>query len=321
MDVLGPTIAYRELNVVTRRVEQIAARGFISRYGPGFETVYGADFTFAAAPGRPVEGTVRDAETGLPMPAVEITSDSFAGTNNVGVRDLKTKTDSEGRFRLIGFGKGPGNKIVAVPSDDQPYFMREASIPDPPGFAPVPIEIKLHRGIWINGKVTDKASGQPVPGVRLHYLPFLKNKFTHDIPEFNENGFVDAALGFQNRYNTGQDGTYRIVGLPGPSIIGAEALSPLYREGGGSETIKGMNDSGHFETYFNPVNPGKSWPTAMKEIDPPAQAEVVHLDLELETGRLRPTEGSGFPRPTGDGSQGSRPRRARTIRHQPTTGS
>ena len=138
LDVLGPTIAYRELNVVTRRVEQIAARGFISRYGPGFETVYGADFTFAAAPGRPVEGTVRDAETGLPMPAVEITSDSFAGTNNVGVRDLKTKTDSEGRFRLIGFGKGPGNKIVAVPSDDQPYFMREASIPDPPGLRRFP---------------------------------------------------------------------------------------------------------------------------------------------------------------------------------------
>ena len=46
--IQGPTIAYTRMNVVTRRMESIAAPGspfFASRYGPGPQTIYGADFT------------------------------------------------------------------------------------------------------------------------------------------------------------------------------------------------------------------------------------------------------------------------------------
>ncbi len=98
---------------------------------------------------------------------------------------------------------------------------------------------------------------------------------------------------------TRPDGTFRLVGLPGRAIVGAivQAGKP-YLEGAGSEAIKGMNSSGHFETYRNPVNPSKMWPTVMKEINPPADATVAHVDLEVTTGpsvRLTAVDPEGKP--------------------------
>jgi hypothetical protein len=57
-----------------------------------------------------------------------------------------------------------------------------------------------------------------------------------------------------------------------------------YMAGAGSESIKGMNKSGHFETYFNPIPPGKLWPSVLKEISPPENATVAHVDLEVRSG-------------------------------------
>ncbi len=141
-----------------------------------------------ANPGRPVEGVVRDAKTRRPMAGVSVQSWRFAGSDFVDTRQLKTVSDENGRFRIVGMPKGKGNAVIAVPSDDQPYFMREASIGDPPGIGPVSVEIELHRGIMITGKITDKSTGKPVAGARLHYLPFLENTFVQALPEFDKDG-------------------------------------------------------------------------------------------------------------------------------------
>ena len=133
MAIQGASIAYTQSKVVTRQIEPVQARGFLSSYGAGFETVYPPEFTFIAAPGRVVDGIVRDAKTNLPMAGVGIQSVQFSGAQMFGVHDLKTTTDAQGQFRLIGFPKGAGNKLLVVPNDDQPYFMQEVDVPDPPG--------------------------------------------------------------------------------------------------------------------------------------------------------------------------------------------
>ena len=57
-----------------------------------------------------VEGVVRDAKDKKVMKDVDVWSYSFAGSNfSGGLKSLKTRTDGEGRFRLAGFPKGPGN--------------------------------------------------------------------------------------------------------------------------------------------------------------------------------------------------------------------
>src|SRR5439155_224969 len=122
----------------------------------------------------------------------------------------KATTDAQGRFRLIGLPKGLGNRLLIVPNDDQPYFMQEVAVPDPPGIAPVPVEIALHKGIWIQGKVTDKETGEPVGGARLHYFPFLENPFAQANPGFDNNGSTGGTSSYQQRYQTKADGTYRL---------------------------------------------------------------------------------------------------------------
>ncbi len=298
LSIEGPTIAYNTFTVVTRRMEPIAARGFASTFGPGTQTIHGADFTFTATPSRVVEGVVRDEKTRKPMHDVGVWSYTFAGSNYIGITNLKARTDADGHFRLTGLPKGPGNKVLIVPNDDQPYFMQEFAVPDPPGIGPVAVEIGLHKGLWIEGKVTDKETGLPLAGGWLHYFPFLDNRFAQATPEFDRNGNTNGA-GHQQRYLSRADGSYRLVGLPGRAIVGVVSHSEKsYRQGNGAEAIKGMNEHGHFGTWNNPIMPGRYFPTSMKEINPPEGAEVVHLDLELDVGarvRLRVVDPQGNP--------------------------
>ena len=58
-----------------------------------------------------------------------------------------------------------------------------------------------------------------------------------------------------------------------------------YRRGAGAESIKGMNQHGHFATFNNPVIAGRYFPTSMKEINPAEGTETVHLDIALDPGQ------------------------------------
>jgi hypothetical protein len=177
--------------------------------------------------------------------------------------------------------KGKGNEILTIPNDDQPYLMRRVKLSDPEGLGPVSADVELHRGIWITGRVTDKSTGQPVRA-RLHYLPFRSNPFAQATPEFGKNFSAEAD---QMRYQSRADGSYRLVGLPGRAIVGAESVLRQYRQGVGSDRIQGPKQERHFDTYANPITPGPAWPNVMKEIDPPAEAESVTVDLQMDPGQ------------------------------------
>lgn len=296
LNLRDPSIALTEVIVVNRKIEPVVAKGFPSLYGPGGVVVYGNDCSIAVAPGRPVTGVVRDATTGQPVSGAAVESDCFAGSGLRGnVRDLKTVTDDRGQFRLTGFPKGRGNVLIVTPRTDQVYFIRQVEVPNQPGLDAVTMDVELHRGLLITGKVTDKRTGEPVEGARLYYLPFLDNKYAGALPEF-KGGVTHGD--WLDRYVTGPDGIYRLVGLPGRALVGVDHGRLAYRRGVGSESIKGMDKDGRFRTWFNPVTAGKSWPNTMKEIKPAEGAKQVQVDLELDAGssvRLAVTDPGGEP--------------------------
>ena len=201
------------------------------------------------------------------------------GRRLAGIRDVVSQTDAQGRYRLVGMPKGKGNEIMAFPNDDQPYLIRSMTVPDDPGVGPVTVDFELHRGIWIEGRVIDKATGKPAIA-RLHYWPFRNNPFTRGLPEFDGLN-VD---GDQLRYATRADGSFRLVGLPGRAIVGAEAVAASYKLGVGADKIKGVEKNGYFPTYFNPIAPMLKWPNALQEIDPSKDATTVRCDFALERG-------------------------------------
>ncbi len=289
LDVRGPTVTRVHVQAVTRPMETI--RYEVPGYARLEQRIYGSDLELVVQPTRPIEGIVRDAESGEPLAGVSVESYIFAGGQYADDRSVKTASDSEGRFRLLGMPKGTGNELLAVPNDDQPYFMRRVAVPDPAGMEPVHVEIELHRGLWITGRVVDAATGE-AGAARIHYLPFLTNEHASKLPEFGvEDGNIGAD-GYQTRYQTQADGTFRVVGLPGPAILGADSVGP-YRQGNGVEEVlrRGFALDGqlgsagqNFATFNNPLPAGRNWPTTMKAIDPPEGATSFSCDLELDPG-------------------------------------
>ena len=257
--------------------------------GDSVTVSYGVDFQFTAEPSQPIVGTVRGAGTGEPLAGVAVESYQTSGRPGRSLHALRAVTDERGRYRLSGMPKGRGNKLLAVPNDEQPYFMQEVAVPPKEGLGPITVDVRLHRGVWISGSVTDNETGKPVVGAHLHYYPFKTNKFAQSIPEFRDTVIFAHGSWYRNRYTSREDGSFRLVGLPGRGIVGVmyELVSSRgvyerpYRLGVGSDQIKGIQKNGYFLTWHSPFLPGKTWPNTMKEINPSEGTKSVVCDLQL----------------------------------------
>ena len=82
---------------------------------------------------------------------------------------------------------------MAVPGRDQPYVLAHKDVPDSPGLDPVTADIELKRGVWIEGKITDKVTGKPLQGT-VEYFALHSNPNLRDYP-----GFDSTVLGRRRR--------------------------------------------------------------------------------------------------------------------------
>ncbi|HEX4072499.1 MAG TPA: hypothetical protein VHX68_15065, partial [Planctomycetaceae bacterium] len=282
----GETIAYSAVTVVTKDIQPME-----QRVDPDMELterrrVVGPTFTFSAPPTRVIAGVVRDARDRKPLAGVRITSDTFPGTILSGVRTLSTKTDDAGRFRLVGMPKGSGAAIAVFP-DGQPYFPRRLKVPDKVGGEPISLDIDLHRGIWITGRVTDKRDGSP-QAARIAYYPLRTNTYAAQLSEFVDRELPDGP-GNDVQRTSGEDGTYRILGVPGPALISAWCTGGDYRMGVGFDdlkTVKPDRNGNLMEAVFSNGSPAPSrkWPNVVKEVTFPAEPKPAACDLTLDPG-------------------------------------
>jgi hypothetical protein len=311
--IAGDAIAYAEVDVVTRTGPPTPAPGFSNPYGAETPVVHGPDFTHTSAPSRPIEGIVTDAATGEPIPGAEVRSARFAGSNFAGVFTLKATAGPNGRFRLVGMPSGEGNVILAAPAPSiapstptfsgTPHLFREIPIPDAPGDGPIEVAASLHEGLWIVGRLTDEETGKPIADADVHCLPLRSNPFTRELPEFDESELGASrpdGRDFRERNRTRADGSFRIVGLPGPAVVGALEPPPMrHMQGQGYEdSTRKLAPGGRLETYSNPNPPSSAWPTVMKPIDPAAGAKTVVVELAAARGasvRVRVVDDRGEP--------------------------
>jgi protocatechuate 3,4-dioxygenase beta subunit len=282
----GETIAYSAVTVVTKDIQPMEQRAHPDMDLTEMRRVVGPTFTFTAPPTRVIAGVVRDAHDRQPLAGVRITSDTFPGTRLSGVRTLSTKTDKEGRFRLVGMAKGSGAAIAVFP-DGQPYFPRRIKVPDRVGGEPIALDIDLHRGIWMTGRVTDQRDGSP-QAARIAYFPLRTNTYAAQLSEFVDRELPDGP-GNDFAQASGEDGTYRILGLPGPALIGAWCTSGDFRMGVGFDdlkTVKPDRNGNLMEAVFSNGSPGPSrkWPNVIKEVTFPAEPQSAVCDLTLDPG-------------------------------------
>jgi RNA polymerase sigma factor (sigma-70 family) len=269
----GPTIARTSVSIRTRPGKTIVATMFARNPEGGKITYHGATFDHAAAPTRPIIGTVRDKDTGKPLAGVTIQSDKFAGSNTSGDSSIHTVTDKDGRYQLVGMTKGVGNVIKAAPALGQPYFQSIHEVEDSPGLEPVTVDFTLKRGVLVKGRVLDKATGRPVYA-NVTYVVFTDNLAHKAAPGFTTEHYLQ----------TKEDGSFELVAFPGRGLLTARGWSDHYRMGVGADQIKGKDERGFFltEPYLQELNTFHRY----VEINPAEGSESIPCDLLLDPGRL-----------------------------------
>ena len=245
LKISGPTIQIKEIKVLTRDAEPFRLTN--GRHSPdwGIALYYGARFTHAAAPTKPVVGVVKDKDTGKPLPASGSPATgrpSFRSTDSTDRGDHRP----DGRYRLLGLPKGKGNQVIAIPAKGQPYLASGLTIPDTPGLDPVVLDIGLKRGIVIEGRVTDKDTGEPVKAF-VEYNAFRDNPHLSEAPGFDEARVWE--------YSQEPDGTYRVVALPGRGVISAIS--------GRERAVPDRRGAGRGIRTIYPQCPTVCWATSM----------------------------------------------------------
>jgi protocatechuate 3,4-dioxygenase beta subunit len=222
----GLTIVSQQIAMLTRpgksmQVTEIERR---PNGNPGtVTTYYGARFRHAAGPTKPLVGVIRDRDTKKPLAGVTIRCLKMANhpINFLDGQELvRTTTDAKGRYRLVGMPKGEGNRIMIKPPGDLPYLQARADVPDSPGLAAVTLDFELKRGVWIEGKITDKVTGKPLQAP-VEYFALYINPNLRNYPGFE--GAIDTSILAK------PDGSYRIVGLPGPGLLAVRYMDHYLR--------------------------------------------------------------------------------------------
>jgi len=275
--ISGPGIETSEVYILTRDVPTIRVKDPESRARPTV-VYYGARFDHAAAPSRPIVGTVRDKDTGTPIAGVHITGMPNIANSSITTRDVEATSDAQGRYQLNGLPTSRGFKLFTKAPAGQPYvncvFISSAGEPAP---GPFPFDMTLKRGVLVRGRLTDKATGQPVPGM-VEYFVFQDNPYLGDFPNSQRQSHV-------TRVDVkGPDGRFAIPALPGRGLIAARATDERFLHGIGSGAIKGLiKDLGSFATYpyFCPTSDKHIF----AEINPVPGTTELALELQVDPGR------------------------------------
>jgi hypothetical protein len=132
----------------------------------------------------------------------------------VGVALLRTRADAEGRYRIDGMPVGKGNALLARGPDDQPYLAAVTEADTSAGDGPAQLDLKVRRGLWAEGQVTDVDTGRPLAADVEYYCPET-NPRGAKLP-----GFGGAILG-PATYHTDAAGRFRVPVLPGRGYVAA----------------------------------------------------------------------------------------------------
>jgi RNA polymerase sigma factor (sigma-70 family) len=285
----GPSIEHQSLYVLTRRDVNIKelVKMAPDRLGGlmSLPRIYGPTFEHLAGPTKPITGIVRDRATGKPLADVWINGNV---PNTWWENYVRAKTDKDGRYRLIGLPKARSYH-VSVWGLRRDYIQAGKDVGDSAGLTPLTLDFELVRGVRVRGRITDKATGKPVPAA-IWYIPLADNKHFAAMP--GKDAGLFAGLGHRNE----KDGSYNLLALPGLGLIKVRAevegnpymqaaLDPADRP-----RAYGTNpDEGLGVTFLGAgqIIETLSGHNAYRIIDPAADADSVTCDFSFDRGRTR----------------------------------
>lgn len=280
--VEGPTVETQEINVATRA----GVTPFqLPPWGDFPNTpqcrYYGADCEHVAPPCRPVTGVVLDRATGKPITGAVVRAEETVGNPFYRVQ---TTTDAEGRYRLTGLPRGRDGQavsVLALSPEDRPYLGMKKQAGGA-GLEPAALDFSLKKGVWVQGRVTDKATGRGVQSLMMYYV------FRDSLEKGEDRELSIPFQGGDGNYSDKQ-GHFRFVGYPGRGLLGARANGPErehYRISLGAKEIKGSEKLIGVLRFATIPLQASAWDgDVWHEINPPPGAETVTCSFALDPGR------------------------------------
>jgi RNA polymerase sigma factor (sigma-70 family) len=243
--------------------------------GPGIEhklvgvrTEAGPPVEVVVGPAKPIEGTVRDRDTGKPVPGVVIYGEEAAHH-----RRVRAVTDEQGRYRLAGLAKAGSYQITAYPPVAQRYLGALRRVADTEALLPIAADVELRRGVEVRCRLIDRKTRKPVEGV-LQYTPLKTN------PHYSEaewqTGLVPTRE-FERIHVPDPDGVFHLVVYPGPGLL----LSNL--QANSSRYLPARRDPADEETAGG--DPHLGWVKftgGYRVINPRPTDKPLLLDIELD---------------------------------------
>jgi RNA polymerase sigma factor (sigma-70 family) len=235
--------------------------------GGGEEKLEGPRFDLTIAPGRVLEGVVRDADSHRPIAGAMVSSWMVEAT----------KTDAEGRFLVRGQPKGREN-YLNVRVEGQPYINVVKSVPDSSGIGPIHLDVTLKRGVWVVGKVTNRATGRPVKAI-VQYYPFRDNPRLKECPDAS---FLNNNVSDESSFPTDGSGHFRAAALPGGGILTVNASEPGYLTAPplDPEVAGNVLHAANFESQMHAYQ-------ALIAIDVPVGERLAIPEITLAPGRAQ----------------------------------
>ena len=140
-------------------------------------------FEHAVEPTKPIEGIVRDKDSGQPIAGLTLHAAVFdASTASSQPKASRRRPTPRVAIASPACPRRPpigcSSSRARVSLTPQRTFRAPA---ESPAFEPVTFDIALKRGVLIRGRVTDKATGQPVPGY-INPFTFRDNPSIKDFP-------------------------------------------------------------------------------------------------------------------------------------------
>jgi RNA polymerase sigma factor (sigma-70 family) len=223
----GPGIAQTYAEVVARtgfnpEPYNAVTRGIMPKNGAGLPgslpatMLQGPEPTVIAETEKPIRGLVSELGTGKPRPGVQV---SLNKDNGIWLHHvLQARTDRHGRYEIRGASKAPDYTLTVESDSAAGMLRRSITVRDTPGYEPVTADLQTARGVVVTGQVTDGSTGKPVPS-RIWIGPLADNPHARK-PEYDGLDSVRAE-------ETGLDGSFRIISIPGRVLLMAGPDSSL----------------------------------------------------------------------------------------------
>jgi hypothetical protein len=255
--------------------------------------LYGPKIEYVAPAGRRIEGTVREAGSGKPVPGYRVFTRVPNGF------DITTVTDNEGKYKLLGVPKLKEYLVFALPPANSAWLPAAAHGNDAEGLRTMQVDFTVACGVVVSGRILDRATGKGVRAA-VRFAPLPGNKY------FGKPGY-DYYESFRNDRTLTERleaGRYQLAVMPGPGVLMVQARTTQKANGGQEvnpykqaefdakdrEHVKiaeSDDDDGHFRTALANHSEYLNIQNAVKYLDLAPDAGPVTCDLFLERGATR----------------------------------